>query len=62
MTPNHRDVDLYGIITWPLCLVKYGRKFAVEFLFCNDMADLHRIKITDNLRNYYKFLEAPRLY
>ena len=33
-TPNHRDADSHGtnIITWPLCLVKYGRSFAVEFL------------------------------
>ena len=31
-----------------------------NFYFITDMADSHGIKITDDLRNYYKLLEVPR--
>ena len=34
----------------------------IFILQITDMADLHRIKITDDLRNYYKLLEVRRLH
>ena len=49
---KHKKPDLRNMV---IC----GGIFTLQI---TDMADSHGIKITDDLRNYYKLLEVPRLY
>ena len=47
--------SVFGEIWEEIC----GGIFTLQI---TDMTDLHGIKITDDLRNYYKLLEVPRFY
>ena len=60
-TPNHRDADSHRGWYYHMTSV-FGEIWSVIFtLQITDMADSHRIKITDDLHNSYRLLEVSRL-
>ena len=49
----------HNLCVWQNMVGKLHGIFTLQIM---DMADSHGIKITDDLRNYYKLLEVSRLY